>query len=303
MRKLKKLMIVSGILIMAGSLFASKENREKKTYSNITDIKCKFSVGDLEIQKSPDEKIYVEVSYTHSKKYFEPIFRTVGQRLILEEDFFREDNHSGRGYSTWIVRIPDNIEIDMNTGTGSVIVNGCKVELDVNTGTGDIRVRNSTGRLKLNTGTGDIEISNCEGELRFNTGTGSVRITETKGELKANSGTGSVRAANITIVSDAEFASGTGSVKVISPKGEDFDLTLSSGTGNAVLDMQGEEIKGYFEMSCGEYRGRIDCPIAFDNEDVFGEKRNKTITKSFTKGSNSRRFYISTGTGKAVLKE
>ncbi len=107
----------------------------------------------------------------------------------------------------------------------------------------------------------------------------------------------------MTIEYEGEFSCGTGEVEVSFPKGEDFDLTVSSGTNDAVVDMKGQPIQGYFEFTAHARKGRIVCPVKFDKEEEFLKGDNKYLQKSFTKGKKSPRVYIKTGTGTARLKE
>ena len=93
------------------------------------------------------------------------------------------------------------------------------------------------------------------------------------------------------------------SVEVISPKGSGFDLTVSSGTNDAIVDMDGNSFEGYFEFSAQKRRGRIDSPEKFDKEEEYEQGDQIYLRKSFTKGNSITRFYIKTGTGNAKLKK
>jgi len=90
-------------------------------------------------------------------------------------------------------------------------------------------------------------------------------------------------------------------VEVSRPQGEDFDLSVSSGTNDATLDMDGLPIEGYYEFSASARSGDIDCPIDFDREEEYDEG-DDNVRKSFTRGKKTPRYYISTGTGTAELK-
>jgi len=283
------------------NLFAGAENTINKKFSNIESIKCKFALGDIEISKSSDNQVYVNLTYTHNKNDFKPAMSVIGKKLILKENFF--DNSNDKGYSLWKISVPKECKLEINTGTGDIIITNVEVKVKANTGTGTIKIYGSKGEFEMNTGTGNVKLSNGDGEFDLNTGTGHVNIADSKGEFKANSGTGSVKAENITILFEGDFNSGTGNVNVVSPRGEKFDLSLNSGTGNAVLDMDGQPINGYFEMRCNARSGKIIAPFKFDSEKEFGKDRQKRLEKSYTKGNTDKRFFISTGTGKAVVKK
>jgi len=298
--KIAILAILFLILFLSLNLLAAPEKEIQKTFPAKEEIRLRFALGDCRIEKSSDGQIHVHLVYSYEdSEAFEPRLEERARAIYLEEKFHRNNPH---GYSKWTVAIPDNTEINFNSGTGNLVINGSGARIDGNTGTGDIQVDNAKGKFKLNSGTGNVEARGCEGEFKLNSGTGRVRIENSKGNFHANSGTGDVEAHGLTIEFEGGFNSGTGDVEVSFPKGEDFDLTVSSGTGDAVVDMQGSPIQGYFEFTAQARRGRIVSPVKFDKEEEFMEADHKYLQKSFTKGKNKPRVYIKTGTGTAKLK-
>ena len=305
-------------LILAASLFAQEEKKINKTFDKKNRIRIKLVLGDCNIKKSNDNKIHVNLVYSYSDENFEAIFRERSSYIELREKFHGDND---RGESRWTISIPEGVDIDFKSATGGISIEKVNAEIDGNTGTGDIEIMDASGQYDLSSGTGRVDISdskgefdlssgtgrvevgNSEGEFDLRSGTGNVMIEDSKGNFNLSSGTGDVEANNITIEDDGEFSSGTGDAEVISPNGENYDLTVSSGTNDATLDMNGKSIEGYFEFTCQERRGRIDCPIKFDDEEKYERNNHNTyLRKSFTKGKKSTRYYIKTGTGKAKLK-
>jgi len=305
MKRKNIILLTAGLLLLAvtGSLLAGIDKKEEKTFTGITTIECEFALGNVEIVKSSDAKVHVEVNYTLDDKYFTPRFSASGKRLNLKEKYDNDYDDEKDGDVSWILKVPDGVEIDFNTGVGDIKINGCDIEFEGNTGTGSISITNAKGEYDINTGTNDIIITDCEGEFSCNTGTGKVLIQGVKGEIKANSGTGKVKAENITIVFDGSFNSGIADVTIIGPKGDEFDLTVNSGLGDAVVDLNGMALDGYLEMKCNVRSGKIVAPVTFDTEEIYGKNRSKTLVKTYRDENMKRRFYISTGTGKAVLKK
>jgi hypothetical protein len=202
-----------------------------------------------------------------------------------------------------MVHVPENTEIDFNSATGNLSIKAVLSEVDANSGTGRIEIKKSRGEFELNSGTGRVEVFTSEGEFDLNSGTGSVLIERSTGEFEANSGTGKVEANEITIIDQADFNSGTGDVEVRKPLGDDFDLYLNSGTNDALLDMRGQPLKGYFELSAQRYGGRIEAPSEFKEGSSQSGESNGTIRKSYGSGEDTPRYFISTGTGTAELKK
>ena len=300
MRKLN--FIITVILFvsftMSSSVFAQKEIT--RDFEKQEKIKMKLALGSLIINKSTDDKIHVFLEYTFDEDNFEAIFNERKRYLLIEEKFY---DGNPKGFSKWELSVPDDVEIDFNTGTGDLTIEGVNVEIGGNTGTGDIEIIESKGKFRLNTGTGEILVHLSEGDFNVNAGTGRVYIEDSTGDFHANSGTGGVEAKNITLLEDGYFNVGTGNAYVKAPKGDDFILSVSSGTGDATLDMDGQKLQGYFELSANKRTGRIKSSVKFDKEEEYGNGYGTIIKKSLTARKNSPEYYISTGNGKAELKE
>lgn len=270
----------------------------KKEFTAKETVKIKLVLGGCRIEKSQDNKIHVNVDYSYADDEFSPKILEKENSLVLQEKF-SDDNPTGESH--WLVGVPDNCEIDFESATGELAIHGAKLEIKGNTGTGAIEIIDASGEFDLNTGTGPIQVSNTEGEIEVNSGTGPIKIEKSKGTVNANSGTGKVVAFDITIVDEGEFNSGTGDVEIKLVKGEDFDLSLNSGTGDALLAMDGQPLQGYFEMTAHTRKGAISAPVKFDREEEIKENGSSYARKSFTKGKDSPRYFIKTGTGKAKL--
>ena len=280
--------------------FAQRATTVEKTFEGITDVRIKLVLGDCAPRSGKSDRIRAHVVYTYDEDEFEPRFRERGGTVVLEEKFF--DGDSPRGYSKWTIEVPENADVDFNSATGDVTIEGVYDEIEGSTGTGYYEIRNAKGEFDLSTGTGDIDMERCEGEIELSSGTGDVRVVDCTGNFDIGSGTGDVEGRNITIEIEGEFRSGTGDAEVAGLKGDDFDLSISSGTDDAVLNMRGNPIQGRFEFRCHARKGRIISPIDFDEENVIDRgEDNEYLEKIFTKGKDTPRYEISTGTGTAKL--
>jgi DUF4097 and DUF4098 domain-containing protein YvlB len=319
MKKTKALLItVLFIGLMAAPAFTTAyEEKAEETFNAKKEVRIKLVLGDCQLEKSPDNKIHVDLVYEYDQmENFKFRMEDRGRYINLEEDLSGKNND---GYSRWTVAVPDDTEIefksatgnfkierlsvqaDVSTGTGEIDILDTNGEIDVSTGTGDVRVENCTGDIEASSGTGNVHFQNCTSDIEASSGTGYVRIQNCRGNIEASSGTGNVKAAGITLEYEGDFSSGTGDAEVEFPNGKDFELTVASGTDDAVLMMKGKPIMGYFEFKCHARRGRIISPLAFDSEKQEGEGDDIYLVKSFTKDSGTPKVYIRTGTGRAKL--
>jgi len=307
------------IFMVSTTLLAAPEEKVDKTFAKKDEIRFKLVLGDCHLKKSSDGRIHVHLVYSYEPDMsYEPRMEERRDTLYLEE---KMHGNNPEGYSRWTVEVPDDIEIDFKSATGSLVVEGLNIEIDGSTGTGDIDLIQVEGEYDLSTGTGNIELSQAkgeydlssgtgnvyasdsEGEFELSSGTGNVKIKNCKGNFEASSGTNDVSAEGLTIDLDGEFSSGTSDVEVSFPDGTDFELRISSGTDDAILNMNGKQIRGYFEFTCHERRGRIVCPVKFDKEEEYRKNDQTYLRKSFTQGKDVPKVYIRTGTGTARLKK
>lgn len=286
-------------LFLSSTLFAKEI---KKEYSGQSELKIKLILGSCTILDSKDNKIHILLEYTYDDEFFTPVFKVTEKKIQIKETFHGPDGKDGD--SKWTINLPAGMEVDFESATGDLAVEHVSdIKLNGSSGTGCITASNITGEIDVSSGTGNVEVQESSGEFELNSGTGDVKISESKGTFDANSGTGDVFGFHITIEDDAEFNSGTGEAEVKSPMGKDFELSLNSGTDDAILDMDGKAIEGYFEFTAQDRRGSIVSPVEFDKEEILDNDNVNQVRKSFTKGKDSPRYFISSGTGKAKLKK
>ncbi|MGD8536596.1 MAG: hypothetical protein PVF66_12170 [Candidatus Aminicenantes bacterium] len=305
--------------MVSAALLAAPEEKVDKTFGKKDEIRFKLVLGDCNLKKSSDGRIHVHLVYSYGPEMsFEPRMEERGDTLYLEE---KMHGNNPKGHSTWTVEVPDDIEIEFGSATGDLTVEGLNIEVDGSTGTGDIELSQVEGEYDLSSGTGHVELSQAKGKFELSSGTGNVYASDSEGEFELSSGTGYVKIKNckgnfdassgtndvvaegLTIDVDGEFSSGTNDVEVSFPDGTDFELRISSGTDDAILNMNGKQIRGYFEFTCHERKGRIVCPVKFDIEEEYEQYDQTYLRKSFTQGKVIPKVYIKTGTGTARLKK
>ena len=292
------IVLLAGIVCFSQVLAGGKKEIQK-TFEPKENVKIKLILGGCTLKKSNDQKIHVQVVHSYDEEDFEVQFREKSSSLSIREKL--HGNNNG-GYSKWLIELPDKTEVDFESATGELNISNLILEIDGSSGTGEIEVTDAKGKFELSSGTGQIRVENCEGEFDLSSGTGRVVLEQVTGTIEASSGTGRVKVQNIELVEEGDFSSGTGDVEVSHVSGDDFDLSLSSGTGDATMILDGLTAEGYFEFRANAYSGDIDAPFEFDKEEEYPDGDSEYIKKSFTRGSKSRRYYISTGTGTAELK-
>lgn len=195
-------------------------------------------------------------------------------------------------------------EVRITQGSGDATVQQLKGDLRCSNGSGKIHVSGTAGDVELSNGSGGIELSDVEGSYRITDGSGDIRGSDIriKDSSSFRSGSGDVRFREAHIAADVRLQSGSGDTKLVlgdSPKG---DLSLSSGSGDAVVDFSGHKITGTIVMRADKRHGRIEAPFKFDREYEEGyDDYDRTMVKEVTLGNGKPVISISTGSGTAAI--
>jgi len=82
----------------------------------------------------------------------------------------------------------------------------------VETGTGSIDIEGLRGDQRLRTDTGRITVRECRGEIRAETDTGGIVLSEFRGRLDLRSDTGSLEGRSVVLTADCQLTTDTGSI-------------------------------------------------------------------------------------------
>ncbi|HMG94302.1 MAG TPA: DUF4097 family beta strand repeat-containing protein [Chryseolinea sp.] len=310
-------LIALAALLLPLTLLAQKD--VTKTFSGIKKIRMGTASGSCVITKSGNATVKVDLKYTYDDDDYTPSFDQQGDVLVVKEKFH---NNSSNGSADWKLTVPDNLSIEFTTGSGDVEASGLALDLDATTGSGDFTFTGTTGEIECTTGSGDIELENvggtikatsgsggfrvkgAKGKFHLTTGSGSHRISESVAELKITTGSGNINCAGITLEGPSTFSTGSGTAEVQLAASPKHDLSISSGSGDAIANFSGHEINGEIVMKASKKHGNIDAPFAFDKtEEINHSNSDVTIQKTAVRGTGKPRISISTGSGDAVLKK
>jgi len=316
---MKKLVIL--IAVVAISVTAFSQNTTKKTFTGVKRIKISTSSGSCEIKKSSGNTVEVELTHSLDERYFTPTMEQSGDRLEIGEEF---TGNNFNGTIKWKLAIPDGMRVSFKTGSGDLVVSdvadidlnagtgsgdlefsSVKGVVDATTGSGNVEMSKFSGSGRMNTGSGDMNVENSDGELSMNCGSGDIRFTQVKAELDVNTGSGDINGDKITITGSSRFNTGSGRSKLTLAESPKFDISMNSGSGNAELNFNGNEIIGQVVMKASKEHGNISAPFEFDKSEEVdnGGRNNVTIVKTAQRGKGTNRIMLSTGSGDAVLRK
>lgn len=314
MRNLVCLLSCSLFLLLGSPLFAQTQVVEK-TYKSLKKIELQLPAGNITIKKSTTGDTQVKGEYEADQSTVE--MNVNSGKLVIRE---KSKGNRSSGNSEWTLMVPNDIRISANTGSGNVEVDNVSLDfqanlgsgnfdfdevggyINVNTGSGNIDIVQSEADFGCNTGSGNYDVSGSEGTFRLNTGSGQVYLQKVSGTISANTGSGSVRGKEIAVTGPSGFNSGSGQVALHLDSAPQANLSVNSGSGNSVLDFNGQGFSGELVMECNKKHGSISAPFNFDQEREKNNGYNKTLVKTKNFGNSGIKIQVSTGSGQAKVK-
>ena len=315
MNRLNKISLFLIALFLSVAVYG--QQTVTKTYDGVKKISLSTVSGNGIIKKGSGTQIKVTLEYTYDDDSFEPIFEQRGTRLELREKFERGNRTSGR--STWTLEIPNDIDLSFNASSGDLQIDDLKIEVDANISSGDVELRGLTGEIDVNTSSGDIDIDNVDGDLRINASSGSIEVADSKGDIDLNASSGNIRinrftgafgvnvssgdiiASGLDITGSSYFNSSSGDTEVVLTSGLDYDISVNSASGDAILDFNDNAIEGEIVMKASKNHGRIVAPFDFDKEYEEDRGRQVIMIKEGKIGNKDIRIRVSTGSGTARI--
>lgn len=309
------------LLLFCALVFTAQSQEVSKLFSGIKKINLTTSSGSCRLVKGGSNDVQVKVTYTYSSDNYRPLMEQEGSTLMLKEDFQNQKSYSGN--SSWVLTLPENMEVNFSSGSGNfdaidLTVNvtansgsgnygwaNVKGDSKVNTGSGNINIASYQGDINLTTGSGKINIAGIEGDLRANAGSGRIGLAGLKGTCSVNVGSGDITAVKINLTGKSSFNTGSGDASVKLVSSPTHSISVNSGSGDAVLDFDGNKIEGKVIMTANKKNGKIVAPFTFDKTEEVdnGNDSNVRIRKTTQLGTNDIEIKVGTGSGTAEIKK
>jgi hypothetical protein len=137
-------------------------------------------------------------------------------------------------YADLRIEIPDESDVAVRNGVGSVRGGALRGTLVVDTASGDVEIASYFGGLSIDTGSGDVDLGDVDSKnLSVDTGSGSVRVDALRGGGVIDTGSGDVE---VLAFHGADLSIDTGSGDVRVGGGEAVTLSVDTGSGDIRID-------------------------------------------------------------------
>jgi len=165
-------------------------------------------------------------------------FRQDGNDVYIQAKS-RKDNFFGLGGRRlrlrFVVMVPDNYNLDLKTGGGSISVNDLEGTVMARTSGGSLKFGYIKGPVTGRTSGGSIHLEGGQGPLDAQTSGGSIHIGRVNGPVKAHTSGGSIHVEEVQGTIEATTSGGGISATIsMQPEG-DCELSTSGGSIHARL--------------------------------------------------------------------
>ncbi len=283
MKQFKKstLLMVIIFSVFIFNLYSAEKVEVNKTFKPTATVEIKTVSGDCIIKIGTDSEIKVSLVHTFPADVFEPIFKEEGNTLVLEEKF-KEGKKDHDGSSTWSITVPEKTNIEFNSVSGDFTAAGLKGDIHGTAVSGDVNLENLAGNLSVEAVSGDIKVQKIEGELKLKAVSGDINIS------------------GVSVKGASSFKCVSGDIEVTLAKADEYDLDLSTVSGDITLDYNSNPIKGYFKFK-GQ-KGNISSPIPFENTEE-SDSHNPFVKKYFKKDGDAPKISMESISGDLTLKK
>ncbi len=247
----RTLLIATGFLAAAGIMVATAPGAHaddwSKTYAinGRADLHVQTDDGAVSITAGNQNQIYVHVTTTRytigsSGVSIEQSQNGNSVDIHVRTPRFHWGFWGSSGSIHVDLRVPRNLNLDVNTADGDVNAEPVSGNIRITTGDGNINADGLHGQVYLHSGDGRINSSGMDGSLQVDTGDGHITIDGRFDSLRAQTGDGSIdasAAAGSKVADGWALHSGDGRITLRVPGNLNADLDAHTGDGSVTVDV------------------------------------------------------------------
>ena len=317
MRKSVLSMLIILLFLNISSLYpAQLPDETSSTFPAKKAVEMSITSGDCIIKAGATDKITVDLeAKVEPPDAFKPEIFERGERLIIKERW----SGSSRGTVVWTITVPAKTDIEVESASGDIALEGITAAIEISAASGDVTVEKCQGDAEIETASGDITLTDCEGDFEVSAASGNINGSKIKGvieltsasgdiDLKDSQGTfevetasGDIQTARLELLAESEFSTASGEIELVLAGTPEKPLSLSTASGDIILDYNGHPMKGRYELTTRKHRGKIEAPVSFDKEETVDEHGEEYVKKIYTVSGNEPLITLETVSGDITL--
>lgn len=130
------------------------------------------------------------------------------------------------------ITVPANCDVQLDNGSGRVMVQGTSGDIRLRTGSGGIEAHELQGQIALKTGSGGIKANNLQGQVDIQTGSGGIESYSLQGQITLKTGSGGISMHQSMLAGSSRVNTGSGGITfegTLDPQGNTLMKTGSGG--------------------------------------------------------------------------
>ena len=222
----------------------SKELERSRPFSPRGFVRIKNGAGDITVKGWDQDEIHVT-----ALKRAETLESLDGTRAVIElnagsaEIKTEFERNIVRGAIDYTVYVPHAVTLEkLDTGSGTVVVNGVHGSIDVQTNSGSLSLHDVHNNVVAKANSGNIYIEQAHdvrGKVKVSNHTGQTVLVNMHDDVTVKSYSGSIQVTQVALADDVELEliTKTGSVDLGLPRKANATIDAETETGNILSDM------------------------------------------------------------------
>ena len=158
------------------------------------------------------------------------------QKAILKSIFKDQNRMQPDAKIDLTVRVPKQLAVQIDDGSGRILVSNLEGDLTITDGSGSITVKDIQGNVKVADGSGKLQIEGIRGNLEVKDGSGSILVERVEGDARLVDSTGQMTIKDID--GNLTIRDGSGGIEIMNVT----QNVLIKESGSGILEIDG--VKG-----------------------------------------------------------
>lgn len=273
LRPVYRLGVACGVVLAAAAVVPGARGEEVAKRFDITDranVRVETNDGSVHVASADIKQVEIVVEYqgyelgknlrvdSHQNgDKVELIARVTGQWGI----HFGWGRNSRRLHME--VRMPQNADLTVETGDGSVETTAIHGTVNVHTGDGSVKADSLNGTISLHTNDGSIRVDSLKGDVRLRTGDGSIEAHNLDGKVDADSGDGHIRLTGRFEALNVKTGDGSVDAKVLPGSKMGTSWSLRTGDGSVDLTLPAD-FQADIDATTGDGHISLGIPVTVE---------------------------------------
>lgn len=268
---MKKIVSAIGfsLLVLPALVLADIDKKVEKTFAAEAGGKLLVDsdYGSVTIRSHASNEVLVKVSLradtnneSRAQDWFEEFelrFDDNGKDVSVYGEMDWHWNKRNRLRVAFDIAVPEVYDLRVETGGGSLDVNGVEGQMDLRTSGGSIDLDQLKGNINAKTSGGSVRVEDAEGDIIVGTSGGSIRLRDLSGDVEARTSGGSIEAR--AIEGDLSAKTSGGSLRL-----EEISGNLEAGTsGGSIYAELIDQISSAVELRTSAGRIELVLPENF----------------------------------------